>query len=98
MWFCKNLGRFNALLDTEIPTGLVAPYSGDYTVRAWVLGHTYEQTLTLDAGDPVNVPNVYNEESVTRFTVELPSANQLAGINFLTTAEGEIAFEFTNQP
>jgi hypothetical protein len=107
MYYVKKLGYFNTVINTSIGTGIKAPVAGTYVAEVEVLGHVKAVEIEVEnVGDEIAIPNEFNENSTVQFRVKLPEdyletfeGNPLnSGMNYITTREGEIAFEFVNRP
>lgn len=97
----KNLGTYK--VGQTIQTGLVAPYTGDYTLEiSQCNGQISTATLELEAGDPVSITNTYNECCKVFARVRMPDDYTAAldgypvtqGVNFLTDQSGAVLFTF----
>ena len=81
---------------TAIDTGLVATVSDDYIFEVFQGGTQTNVTVSLAAGDAIELPNTFNENTTIQFRVKLPTAAQTSEHSYATTAIGQIIFEFTN--
>jgi hypothetical protein len=90
---CCDSSRFVGCFDScnEIDLGLTATQAGAYQIDAYFLSGLMSNFITFSIGDPIIIPNIYNEFACIKVQITLPDGNVLIDA-------GYDCFEFKNIP
>jgi hypothetical protein len=100
----QSLGTYKA--GGAIQTGLTAPITGTYTLEVSQCSNGTTLTgLELEAGDAIEIANVYNECCQIQGRIKLPTIyiGETEGypiscaLNYLTYPNGAVIFTFENK-
>lgn len=90
----KKLGDWHS--GDVVNTGVYASVTGTYTFEYEILSTSYSTAIAFTAGDELIFTNGLNEVALCTFRIKLPAAVITDDIHYVTTAHGEILFQYRN--